>query len=99
VDPWRRHKAHRGETTDTVPGPRSGDSIMAVDRPLPYSDIVPIDGIQDYLYRKTGTLIKKPRISRYVRSGAIRTITRPHRAGGGTFTRRAWLDEFIQENS
>jgi len=68
-------------------------------RPLPYDDVVTIDGIQDYLYRVTGTLLKKPRIRRYVRSGAIRTITRPRLYGGGIFTRRAWLDDFIRENS
>jgi len=70
-----------------------------MERPLPYADVVPVDRIQDYLYRKTGTLIKKPKIGGYVRSKVIRTITRPRRCGGGTFTRRAWLDDFIRRNS
>lgn len=72
---------------------------MKTIRPLPYSDLVQLDKIQDYLYRKTGTLMKRPRIKECVRSGAIETITRPRRYGGGTFTRKTWLDKFIEKNS
>jgi len=68
-------------------------------KPLPYNDVVPIEKVQDYLYRKTGTLMKEPWIKKQIRSRALRTITRPERYGGGTFTRRAWLDDFIRRYS
>jgi len=70
-----------------------------VPRPLPYKDVVTRDMVRDYLYRRTGVLVKEPWIEEQIRSKALRTITRPPRYGGGTFTRKAWLEDFIRMNS
>jgi len=68
-------------------------------RPLPYDDVIPLEKVQDWLYRRTGTLVKEPWIRKQVRSRALRTITRPRRYGGGTFTRVAWLEDLISRYS
>lgn len=72
---------------------------MKTIRPLPYDDVVPYDKIQDYVYRKTHVMLTPYRLRRLVTTRKLRTIERPKRFGGGVFTRKQWLDEFIRANS
>lgn len=69
------------------------------DRPIPYDDIVTLDRIQDYVYKRTRYLAEPKEIRRWIRDRRIQTITRPRMYGGGTFTRKKWLNQFIEENS
>ncbi|NOQ21597.1 MAG: hypothetical protein GQ565_02955 [Candidatus Aegiribacteria sp.] len=69
------------------------------DKPLPYDDAVPYDGIQAYLCRKTGVVLTPQQIGKHITSRNIRTVTKPRKYGGGVFTRKAWLDDFIEKNS
>lgn len=65
-------------------------------RPLPYDDAIPLGRVRDWLYTRTGVLVKESWIRKQVRSRTLRTLTRPRRYGGGTFTRQAWLEDLIQ---
>jgi len=72
---------------------------MKTARPLPYDDVVPYDKIRDYVYRKTRVMLPPRQLRRLVNARELRTIERPRRFGGGIFTRKQWLDEFIKANS
>jgi len=73
--------------------------MMKTTRPLPYKDTLLREQIADYVHRRTGVLLTKYRIGRDIRCGAIRTIKRPRIYGGGVFTRKAWLEDYIRDNS
>jgi hypothetical protein len=73
--------------------------VAKTERLLPYTDLVPRDKIQDYIYLKTKVILPRMYVMQLIGRGRIRTITRPRRYGGGMFSRRAWLDEFIETNS
>ena len=72
---------------------------MPTPKPLPYDDVLPIGKVRDYIHRQTGVMITACRLGRIVNSGELRTIKRPRQYGGGTFSRRTWVDEFIERSS
>jgi hypothetical protein len=72
---------------------------MPTPKPLPYDDVLPLYKVRDYIHRQTGVMITACRLGRIVNSGELRTIRRPRRYGGKIFSRRTWVDEFIERNS
>jgi len=68
-------------------------------RPDPYPDLIPRTQIQTYLRKRTGTLVTKHRITRWITTGEIPMIQRPRWAGGGMFTRKVYLDTLIARHS
>jgi hypothetical protein len=67
--------------------------------PLPYPDAIARDKIRDYIHRKTGVMITACRLSRAIASGELLTMRRPRKLGGGEFSRKAWVDDYISRHS
>jgi len=64
-----------------------------------YPDLVSKEQIQTYLLKRTGVLVTKQRIGRWISSGEIRLIKFPRREGGGHYTRRLYLDALVRKYS
>ena len=77
----------------------TGSTSVTGRNPLPYPDAIARDKIRDYIHRKTGVMITKCRQSRAIASGELLMMTRPRRLGGGVFSRKSWVDDYIRRNS
>lgn len=66
------------------------------------TDLIPRDQIQTYLRKRTGTLVSKQRITRWVNAGELRTVRIPRRCKWckpGLYISRQSLETLISRYS
>jgi hypothetical protein len=62
------------------------------------SDLLNLNQIQNYIYRRTDTLVSKQRIGRWINQGELVVMRLPGRRGHRV-TRKAFVDDLIRRYS
>lgn len=61
-------------------------------------DYIPVSKIQTYLTKRTGVVLTRRQIGYWIGQGEIKVLHMLRRLGGGRWTRKSWLEEFVQRH-
>lgn len=67
-------------------------------KPQPRPDWIPREQIQAVLRKKTGVLVSKQRIGRWINTGELKTLKAPSGRGYRSYTTEAWLDSLVEKH-
>jgi hypothetical protein len=70
--------------------------ILALRKRTKRDDLLALDQVAAYIIKRTGTLVTRTRIGRWINSGELPTLRRFGR-GGYHVTRRCYVDDLIRK--